>query len=121
MIGLPEYVAFAAPEVCRLIFSLTWKWAFAAPDTSAFSSFIGKFSRFAFDAPVLLRAFDKENAAFAQRVGKDRAVRTYRKYLTVRKSVYMATLGNREDLFPGSGYVDKYTKPPTTYDIPPSV
>lgn len=32
----------------------------------------------------------------------------------------MATLGNREDLFPGSGYVDKYTKPPTTYDIPPS-
>ena len=32
-------------------------------------------------------------------------------------AVYMATLGNREDLFPGSGYVDKYTKPPTTYDI----
>lgn len=31
-------------------------------------------------------------------------------------AVYMATLGNREDLFPGSGYVDKYTKPPTTYD-----
>ena len=35
-------------------------------------------------------------------------------------AVYMATLGNREDLFPGSGYVDKYTKPPTTYDIPSS-
>ena len=35
-------------------------------------------------------------------------------------AVYMETLGNREDLFPGSGYVDKYTKPPTTYDIPPS-
>ena len=35
-------------------------------------------------------------------------------------AVYMATLGNREDLFPGSGYVDKYTKPPITYDIPPS-
>ena len=35
-------------------------------------------------------------------------------------AVYMATLGNREDLFPGSGDVDKYTKPPTTYDIPPS-
>ena len=35
-------------------------------------------------------------------------------------AVYMATLGNREDLFPGSGYVDKYTKPPSTYDIPPS-
>ena len=35
-------------------------------------------------------------------------------------SMDMATLGNREDLFPGSGYVDKYTKPPTTYDIPPS-
>ena len=26
---------------------------------------------------TLLRAFDKENAAFAQRVGKDRTVRTY--------------------------------------------
>ena len=51
MIGSPEYVAFAAPEVCRLIFSLTWKWTFAAPDTSAFSSFIGKSSRFAFEAP----------------------------------------------------------------------
>ena len=24
MIGSPEYVAFEAPEVCRLIFSLTW-------------------------------------------------------------------------------------------------
>ena len=36
---------------------------------------------------TLLRAFDKENAAFAKRVGKDRAVRTYRKYLTVRKYV----------------------------------
>ena len=36
---------------------------------------------------TLLRAFDKENAAFAQSVGKDRAVRTYRKYLTVRKYV----------------------------------
>ena len=36
---------------------------------------------------TLLRAFDKENAAFSQRVGKDRAVRTYRKYLTVRKYV----------------------------------
>ena len=35
-------------------------------------------------------------------------------------AVYMATLGNREDLFPGSGYVDKYTNPPTTYDSPPS-
>ena len=35
-------------------------------------------------------------------------------------AVYMATLGNREDLFPGSGYVNKYIKPPTTYDIPSS-
>jgi hypothetical protein len=29
----------------------------------------------------LLRAFDKENAAFAKRVGKDRAKTTYNKYL----------------------------------------
>lgn len=34
---------------------------------------------------TLLRAFDKENEAFAKRVGKDRAMRTYRKYMTVRK------------------------------------
>ena len=34
---------------------------------------------------TLLRAFDKENEAFAKRVGKDRSIRTYRKYLTVRK------------------------------------
>lgn len=36
---------------------------------------------------TLLRAFDKENGAFAKRVGKDRSVRTYHKYLTVRKYV----------------------------------
>uniref|UniRef100_UPI003AF5BD57 phage integrase SAM-like domain-containing protein n=1 Tax=Leyella stercorea TaxID=363265 RepID=UPI003AF5BD57 len=36
---------------------------------------------------TLLRAFDKENAAFAKRVGKDRAKNTYRKYLIVRKYV----------------------------------
>ena len=36
---------------------------------------------------TLLRAFDKENAAFAKRVGKDRSKRTYLKYLTVRKYV----------------------------------
>lgn len=36
---------------------------------------------------TLLRTFDKENAAFAQRVGKYRVVRTYRKYLVVRKYV----------------------------------
>lgn len=36
---------------------------------------------------TLLRAFDKENEAFAKRVGKDRAKRTYQKYLTVRKYV----------------------------------
>ncbi len=34
---------------------------------------------------TLLRAFDKENEAFAKRVGKDRSIRTYQKYLTVRK------------------------------------
>ena len=36
---------------------------------------------------TLLRAFDKENAAFAKRVGKDRAKTTYNKYLVVRKYV----------------------------------
>ena len=35
-------------------------------------------------------------------------------------ATYMATLGNREDLFPGSSYVEKYTNPPATYDIPAS-
>ena len=34
---------------------------------------------------TLLRAFDKENEAFAKRVGKDRTLSTYQKYLTVRK------------------------------------
>ena len=34
-------------------------------------------------------------------------------------SAYMATLGNREDLFPGSGYVDKYiNNPPSDYTVP---
>ena len=32
-------------------------------------------------------------------------------------ATYMATLGNREDLFPSSSYVGKYTNPPATYDI----
>ena len=36
---------------------------------------------------TLLKAFDKENAAFAKRVGKDRAKNTYNKYLVVRKYV----------------------------------
>ena len=35
-------------------------------------------------------------------------------------ATYMGTLGNREDLFPSSSYVSKYTTPPTIYDIPPS-
>ena len=34
---------------------------------------------------TLLRAFDKENEAFAKQVGKDRSPSTYQKYLTVRK------------------------------------
>lgn len=38
---------------------------------------------------TLLRAFDKENAAFAKRVGKDRAKTTYNKYLMVRKFVLL--------------------------------
>ena len=34
-------------------------------------------------------------------------------------AVYMSTLGNRSDLFPSSGYVDKYiTNPPEDYEIP---
>lgn len=34
-------------------------------------------------------------------------------------AVYMSTLGNRSDLFPSSGYVDKYiTNPPEDYKIP---
>ena len=33
-------------------------------------------------------------------------------------SAYMSTLGNREDLFPGSGYVDKYIEnPPDDYTV----
>lgn len=33
-------------------------------------------------------------------------------------AAYMGTLGNREDLFPDSSYVPKYTNPPSTYEIP---
>ncbi len=33
---------------------------------------------------------------------------------------FMSTLGNREDLFPESEYVEKYTTPPNVYDIPES-
>ena len=34
-------------------------------------------------------------------------------------AVYMSTLGNRPDLFPSSGYVDRYIEnPPTAWDIP---
>ena len=33
-------------------------------------------------------------------------------------ALYMATLGNRPDLFPGSGYVDKYTQPGEMYEVP---
>lgn len=36
-----------------------------------------------------------------------------------RYSLFMATLGNRPDLFPGSDYVGKYiTNPPASYDVP---
>ena len=35
-----------------------------------------------------------------------------------RYAIYMATLGNRPDLFPGSGYVDKYTQPADRYEVP---
>lgn len=34
-------------------------------------------------------------------------------------ALFMATLGNRPDLFPASGYVDKYiTSPPPDYEVP---
>ena len=34
-------------------------------------------------------------------------------------ATYMSVLGNREDLFPSSGYVDKYvTNPPSDYEVP---
>ena len=36
-----------------------------------------------------------------------------------RYSLYMAALGNRPDLFPGSAYIGKYGGPVTRYDIPP--
>ena len=36
-----------------------------------------------------------------------------------RYALYMSTLGNRPDLFPGSGYVGKYvTGSPTLHDVP---
>jgi len=36
-----------------------------------------------------------------------------------RYAIYMATLGNRPDLFPGSAYVDRYiTNPPDGYEVP---
>lgn len=35
-----------------------------------------------------------------------------------RYSLYMATLGNRPDLFHGSSYVGKYTSPPEGYEVP---
>lgn len=36
-------------------------------------------------------------------------------------STYMAAVGNREDLFPGSEYVDKYiTNPPADYEVNPA-
>ena len=49
---------------------------------------------------TVLRAFDKMNADFAKRVGKDRSERTYRKYLTVRKYVaeFMKNHYKRSDM-----------------------
>ena len=35
-----------------------------------------------------------------------------------RYALYMATLGNRPDLFPSSPYVDKYTNKPPAHEIP---
>ena len=36
-------------------------------------------------------------------------------------AAYMATLGNREDLFPNSSYVGKYSETPPKYEIPSEV
>ena len=36
-------------------------------------------------------------------------------------ALYMSTLGNRPELFPGSEYIDKYTNPPEEYEIPPAL
>ena len=36
-------------------------------------------------------------------------------------ATYMATLGNREDLFPNSSYVGKYSETPPKYEIPSEV
>ena len=37
-----------------------------------------------------------------------------------RYAIYMSTLGNRPDLFPGSAYVDRYIEnPPEIYEVPP--
>ncbi len=49
---------------------------------------------------TLLRAFDKENEAFAKRVGKDRSIRTYQKYLVVRKYLaeFIKTKFKRTDI-----------------------
>lgn len=46
------------------------------------------------------RAFDKENEAFAKRVGKDRALSTYQKYIIVRKYVadFIKKQYNRKDI-----------------------
>lgn len=35
-----------------------------------------------------------------------------------RYALFMASLGNRPDLFPSSGYVDKYTQPGARYEVP---
>lgn len=35
-----------------------------------------------------------------------------------RYDIYMATMGNRPDLFPGSEYVGKYTETPEGYEVP---
>ena len=35
-----------------------------------------------------------------------------------RYSLYMSTLGNRPDLFPGSSYVGRYTGPANSYEVP---
>ncbi len=38
-----------------------------------------------------------------------------------RYALYMATLGNRPDLFPSSAYVEKYSRPVPRYEMPPEV
>ena len=79
-------------EMSSFAFGLTTRLRFALNDKIVFSRLIipeGK-SKESRDINLALdnikaQIIDKENEAFAKRVGKDRSLSTYQKYLTVRK------------------------------------